>query len=221
MSDKGAKRIARPPMHATVAGEAAFQHPHYLVRNMKPFAILAAGGVLLASTAASFAQTQLGQSQAPLAYVQPVPPNAVQAVQDHLRRSGTYTGTVDGVWGPDSLAALQQFQAAHQLQVTGQLNQATAAALGLDPAGLLATQQAALPPPVPPADTLRPSSVRVVQERLRSMGFYTGSVDGVWGQSTQAAIGKFQQNRGLQPNGQLNPATTAAMGLPPDSLAYR
>ena len=188
---------------------------------MKPFAILAVGGLLAASTAPSLAQSQLGQTQAPLAFVQPVPPAAIQAVQDHLRRSGTYTGPVDGVWGQDSLAALQQFQAAHQLQVTGQLNQATAAALGLDPASLLATQQAVLPPPVPPADTLRPSSVRVVQQRLKSLGFYTGNVDGVWGQSTQSAIGQFQQNRGLQPNGQLTPATTAAMGLPPDSLAYR
>lgn len=188
---------------------------------MKPFAILAVGGLLAASIAPSLAQTQLGQTQSPLAYVQPVPPAAIQAVQDHLRRAGTYNGAVDGVWGPDSLAALQQFQAAHQLQVTGQLNQATVAALGLDPASLLATQQAALPPPVPSADTLRPSSVRVVQQRLKALGFYSGNVDGVWGQSTQTAVGRFQQNRGLQPNGQLTTATTAAMGLPPDSLAYR
>jgi peptidoglycan hydrolase-like protein with peptidoglycan-binding domain len=188
---------------------------------MKPFAILAAGGLLAASLTPSLAQTQLGQTQPPLAYVQPVPPAAIQAVQDHLRRAGTYNGAADGVWGPDSFAALQQFQAAHQLQVTGQLNQATVTALGLDPASLLATQQAVLPPPVPPADSLRQSSVRVVQQRLRSLGFYTGNVDGVWGQSTQFAVGQFQQNRGLQPNGQLTPATTTAMGLPPDALAYR
>jgi peptidoglycan hydrolase-like protein with peptidoglycan-binding domain len=157
-----------------------------------------------------------------LAYVQQVPPAAVQAVQEHLRSAGAYGGAVDGVWGPDSVAALQRFQAGHQLQATGQLNQATAAALNLDPAALLGTQQAAVPPPpVPAAETLRPSSVRAIQERLRSLGFYTGGVDGVWGQSTQSAIQQFQQNRGLQPNGQLNPATVTAMGLAPDSLAYR
>jgi peptidoglycan hydrolase-like protein with peptidoglycan-binding domain len=126
-----------------------------------------------------------------------------------------------GVWGPDSVAALQRFQASHQLQVTGQLNQATAVALGLDPAALLGTQQAALPPPVPPAETLRQSSVRAIQGRLRSLGFYRGAVDGVWGQSTQNAIEQFQQNRGLQPNGQLTPATVTGLGLAPDSLAYR
>jgi peptidoglycan hydrolase-like protein with peptidoglycan-binding domain len=170
---------------------------------------------------ASFGPSSVAQTVPPLAYVQAVPPAAIQAVQEHLRHAGAYSGAVDGVWGTDSVAALQQFQASHQLQVTGQLNQATVAALGIDPASLLGTQQAALPPSVPPPDALRASSVRAVQERLRSLGFYSGGVDGVWGQSTQGAIAQFQQNRGLQPNGQLTPATVTALGLSPDALAYR
>jgi peptidoglycan hydrolase-like protein with peptidoglycan-binding domain len=184
---------------------------------MKRLVILGTGALL----AASLGPNAFSQPVTPLAYVQPVPPNGIQAVQDHLRRGGAYNGAVDGVWGPDSVAALQRFQASHQLQVTGQLNQATLETLGLDPGTLLGTQQAVLPPPVPSADTLRPSAVRVVQERLHNLGFYTGGVDGVWGQSTQSAIGQFQQNRGLQPNGQLTPATVTAMGIPPDSLSYR
>jgi peptidoglycan hydrolase-like protein with peptidoglycan-binding domain len=184
---------------------------------MKPSARIAIGAFL----AASFNVPAIGQTASPLAYFQPVPPAAVQAVQEHLRSAGAYGGAADGVWGPDSVAALQRFQASHQLQVTGQLNQATAAALGLDPVALLGTQQAALPPPVPPAETLRQSSVRTIQERLRSLGFYRGAIDGIWGQSTQSAVEQFQQNRGLQPNGQLTPATVTAMGLTPDALAYR
>jgi peptidoglycan hydrolase-like protein with peptidoglycan-binding domain len=74
---------------------------------------------------------------------------------------------------------------------------------------------------VPPADTLRPGSVRAVQSQLRRLGFYNGEVDGIWGQSTQSAIERFQQGRGLQPNGQLNPATVSAMGLSNDAMAYR
>jgi peptidoglycan hydrolase-like protein with peptidoglycan-binding domain len=184
---------------------------------MKPFMALAAGALL----AASLSQSAIAQPVAPLAYVQPVAPAAVQAVQDHLRRAGAYNGPTDGVWGPDSSAALQQFQASHQLQVTGQLNQATTAALGLDPGILLGTQQAALPPPMPPPETLQPGSIRALQDRLRSLGFYTGGVDGVWGQSTERAITQLQQNRGLQPTGQLTPATVSSLGLSPDSLAYR
>jgi peptidoglycan hydrolase-like protein with peptidoglycan-binding domain len=183
---------------------------------MKPLAILVTAALL----STSLSPLAMSQTAPPLAYVQPVPPAAVQAVQEHLRTAGAYNGAVDGVWGPDSLAALQRFQANHQLQSTGQLNQATVAALGLDPAILLGTQQTALSP-APAGEALRSSSVRAIQERLRSLGFYTGGVDGVWGQSTQSAIQQFQQNRGLQPNGQLNPATVTAMGLSPDSLAYR
>jgi peptidoglycan hydrolase-like protein with peptidoglycan-binding domain len=188
-----------------------------MVRSMKPFAILAGAAVL----AASFTTSAVSQTVSPLAYIQPVPTASVQTVQDRLRSAGAYSGAVDGVWGPDSVAALQRFQSSHQLQVTGQLNQATVATLGLDPSVLLGTQQALLQPPVPPSENLRPSSVRAIQSQLRGMGFYTGSVDGVWGQSTESAIERFQQGRGLQPNGQLNPATLGAMGVPPDSLAYR
>jgi N-acetylmuramoyl-L-alanine amidase len=188
-----------------------------MVVLMKILPILAVGSLL----AVSAGTTAMAQSGPPLAYIQPVAPAAVQAVQDHLRSAGAYGGAVDGIWGPDSATALQRFQANHQLQATGQLNQATAMALGLDPAALLGTQQASLTAPVPPAETLRPASVRTIQERLRSLGFYTGGVDGVWGQSTQSAVQQFQQNRGLQPNGQLNAATVAAIGLPPDALAYR
>src|ERR1700710_287332 len=185
--------------------------------DMKTFTKVVIGTLL----AASGGITAIAQTNAPLAYIQPMPPAAVQAVQEHLRGAGAYSGAADGVWGPDSATSLQRFQANHQLQATGQLNQATATALGLDPASLLGTQQAAVSPPVPPAEHLRPSSVRAIQERLRSLGFYTGGVDGVWGQSTQSAIQQFQQNRGLQPSGQLNPATVTAMGIPQDSLAYR
>ncbi len=182
---------------------------------------LLAGGIVLAAMAVL--TPGRAQPVAPLAYVQPLPTNAVASVQERLRAAGAYAGQVDGVWGPDSAAALQQYQQTHQLQVTGQMNQATAATLGLDPGSLLAVAPppAAAPPPSPPGDQLRPASVRTVQARLAALGFYRGAVDGVWGQSTQTAIQSFQQGRGLQPNGQLNPATVSAMGLPADSVAYR
>jgi peptidoglycan hydrolase-like protein with peptidoglycan-binding domain len=114
---------------------------------------------------------------------------------------------------------LQRYQQSRQLQVTGQMNEATAAMLGLDPGRLVVGAAPAAPPP--PPDQLRPASVRALQARLGTLGFYRGAVDGVWGQSTQNAIETFQRGRGLQPNGQLNPATVTALGLAPDALAYR
>jgi peptidoglycan hydrolase-like protein with peptidoglycan-binding domain len=178
-----------------------------------------AGGLGLAALTALPAAAQ--SSPPPLAYVQPLPSPAVQSVQDRLHQAGAYTGRIDGIWGADSQAALERFQQAHQLQVTGQLNQATAATLGLDPGTLTATPAAVPAAPPPPADHLLPASVRAVQARLGSLGFYSGAVDGVWGGATQAAIENLQRTRGLQPDGQLGPATITAMGLAPEALAYR
>jgi len=116
---------------------------------MKPWVTFAAGAVVAICIHPAFSQT----ASPPLTYIQPVPPAGVQAVRSRLRDAGDYHGSVDGVWGPDSVSALRRFQ--------------------------------------------------------------------VWGQSTQTAIQCLQENRGLQPNGQLNAGTLAAMGVPPDSMAYR
>ena len=167
-----------------------------------------------------------GAQQAPsLTYSQPLAPAALTMVQERLRQMGAYAGRADGIWGPDSQAALEQFQQRRGLQVTGQLNQATAATLGLGPSELLAAGPTAGPAPGTPAATatepLNPAAVRSVQQRLRALGFYRGSADGVWGAGTQSAIERFQQGRGLQSTGQLNPATAQAMGLDPNNLAAR
>jgi peptidoglycan hydrolase-like protein with peptidoglycan-binding domain len=174
--------------------------------------------------AALFALPAAAQPVPPtLAYVQPLPVPAVQSVQAKLQQAGVYAGQVDGVWGADSAAALTRFQQLHQLQVTGQLNQATVATLGLDP-NTMFVASAAAPVPVavpPPLDHLAPTSVRALQARLGTLGFYSGAVDGVWGDATEGAIVRFQRARGLQPDGQLGPATVTAMGLAADALAYR
>lgn len=165
------------------------------------------------------------QAQAPpvLLYTQALSPAATILIQQKLQQAGVYPGQADGIWGPDSQAALERFQQTRNLQVTGQLNQATAATLGVAPGELLAAR-----PAQPPAaassgvampDILSPAAVRNVQQRLRSLGFYRGGVDGLWGPGTQAAIARFQQGRGLQATGQVNPSTLQALGLDPNNPA--
>ena len=55
----------------------------------------------------------------------------VAAVQERLAHEGYYRGQVDGVFGPETRAALAQFQSNHGLRVTGALTNKTLAALGL------------------------------------------------------------------------------------------
>ncbi len=72
---------------------------------------------------------QLGMELAPQ-HLQGLRDEARQ-VQERLRSVGYHPGTADGVPGPQTVAALRQYQTAHGLPVTGLLDEATRQALGL------------------------------------------------------------------------------------------
>lgn len=60
---------------------------------------------------------------------------------------------------------------------------------------------------------LAPDLVRDVQRSLGQRGFDVGPIDGVYGESTAAALRNFQQTQGLRPTGQLDRQTMAALGI--------
>ncbi|HEV7263380.1 MAG TPA: peptidoglycan-binding domain-containing protein [Falsiroseomonas sp.] len=157
------------------------------------------------------------QQQPPLSFVQPLSPNATTAVQERLRDAGVYMGDTDGVWGPNSQAALDRFQAARGLAVTGSLNVVTARALGIEVGRLLPMPEPEAAATAPVAG-LSPAAVRNLQQRLRALNFYEAGIDGIWGAQTQAALERFQRGRGLEATGQVNPATAQALGLNPNNL---
>ena len=57
------------------------------------------------------------------------------------------------------------------------------------------------------------SEVTKIQTKLKNWGYYTGSVDGIYGSRTVAAVKKFQTKNGLTSDGIAGPATLAAMGI--------
>ena len=56
-------------------------------------------------------------------------------------------------------------------------------------------------------------TVRRMQQKLKQWGYYTGTVDGVFGQGTYDAVIRFQQKNGLTADGVAGTATLAAMGI--------
>ena len=58
----------------------------------------------------------------------------------------------------------------------------------------------------------RDAGVAALQVALHSRGLYPGSIDGVRGQATTAAIKRFQRRVGLTPDGIPGPATRKALG---------
>ncbi len=57
------------------------------------------------------------------------------------------------------------------------------------------------------------SEVRQIQTKLKNWGYYKGSVDGVFGSQTRAAVVWFQRKNGLKVDGVAGPQTLAAMGI--------
>ena len=55
--------------------------------------------------------------------------------------------------------------------------------------------------------------VKEVQRRLKQWGYYNGSVDGVFGSGTRAAVIKFQKKNGLTADGVVGSATYKALGM--------
>ncbi len=62
-------------------------------------------------------------------------------------------------------------------------------------------------------EMLSMSEIKTIQSNLKSEGYYTGAVDGIYGPRTHAAITEFQDDRGLAANGLLTTSTVAQLGL--------
>ena len=59
----------------------------------------------------------------------------------------------------------------------------------------------------------RGNEVKEVQRRLKNWGYYSGSVDGIFGAATKKAVIAFQKKNGLTADGVVGKATYAALGM--------
>ena len=59
----------------------------------------------------------------------------------------------------------------------------------------------------------RGDEVKQIQTKLKRWGYYNGSVDGIYGSQTLAAVKSFQRKNGLTVDGIAGPKTLKAMGI--------
>ena len=100
----------------------------------------------------------------------------------------------------------------------------TAQAPGNQPPAAPANQTPAKPdPPAKPAEPppapgtplhISPGVVRLIQEKLVTMGHPIPSVSGAWGDLSAAGLAEFQRKQGLDPGGDLDELTLTALGMP-------
>lgn len=59
----------------------------------------------------------------------------------------------------------------------------------------------------------RGDEVKQIQTKLKSWGYYSGTVDGIFGEQTKQAVIKFQKKNSLTADGVAGPQTLKAMGI--------
>jgi peptidoglycan hydrolase-like protein with peptidoglycan-binding domain len=59
----------------------------------------------------------------------------------------------------------------------------------------------------------------MIQQALNSKGFEVGSPDGIWGDRTVRALREFQRSQGIEPRGEPDVYTIAALGLLPEGTS--
>ncbi len=146
------------------------------------------------------------------------PGEIITDIQRELARRGYYEGTIDGLYGPRTDAAIRDFEQAASLKPSTEPNEALVQAISRAPAKASKTAAAPGPaaapvpaaarPPVPVRNDVVPErpvpSRRVValQRALAEYGYGQLKPSGLVDADTQAAIEKFERERRLPVTGQ-------------------
>ncbi len=134
----------------------------------------------------------------------------VADLQARLTELSYYSGVIDGSYGLDTQTAVMEFQTRHGLTadgVAGRQTQDMMYSYAAQPKYVTvesAQQQTQY-------QLLKSGSagveVRKLQGRLAELGYYSGGVDGIYGETTVTAVKAFQRNNGLSGDGQAGEQT--------------
>ncbi len=200
-----------------------------------------------ASTTSSISvlQTQLAQLQSKIASQSSAPPaqsqftftlnlqrgssgNEVTQLQKLLTKEGLFSGDINGLYGPITMAAVTQFQGAHGISMLGTVGPATRAALN-EVLSEEATTRSPYTNPLPASTPTSTSTsdgyvfqhfmgvgdddpdVLELQKRLSALGFFSGDLTGYYGTVTEAAVKHYQTKHGLTVTGYVASETRTSL----------
>lgn len=155
--------------------------------------------------------------------------SAVRALQERLKKLGYLKGSVDGSYGEATRTAVLAFQQTNGLTADGKAGNATLNVLYSDSAKSAGSSSSS-------SDsgnkdiastgyvTLETGStgtgVKKLQQKLKDLGYYNGSVDGNFGEGTEVAVETFQRKHNLRVDGKAGPATQRVLYGTSASLNY-
>lgn len=150
---------------------------------------------------------------------------AVRALQTRLKQLGYLTGSVDGDFGSATKTAVIAFQKANGLTADGKAGTATLNKLYADDTKkeseakdddgeISSTGYVVL------REGSEGDAVRKLQQALKQLGYYSGSVDGSFGSGTTSAVQAFQRANDLTVDGAAGPSTQRALYGTSSSITY-
>ena len=147
--------------------------------------------------------------------------DAVLKLQQDLSKLGYYSGTISGHFGSKTEAAVMSFQKANGLSADGVAGSKTlakiATALGNSSSSSSSNSSSSNSSSSSAASSsllkqgTKSEAVRTLQQNLKTLGYYTGSVTGNFGPLTKEAVYSFQKANGLSADGVAGEKTLAAI----------
>ncbi len=131
--------------------------------------------------------------------------DAVRALQKRLKTLGYYTGSIDGDYGTGTVTAVTAFQKANGLNADGKAGTKTLNAIYSVTAASGSSSGSTTYTTLQEGD--ESSAVKTLQQKLKTLGYYTGSVDGKYGSGTTDAVRDFQRANNLTVDGKAGATT--------------
>ena len=142
----------------------------------------------------------------------------VRALQQKLTELGYYSRSISGTYDARTQEAVRQFQKDNGLSadgIAGPLTQAKLYGTPSSSGGSGSSTDPTDPPAAVTYRTLRVGSsgedVKALQQKLKDLGYYSGSVTGNFGTVTQDAVKRFQKAYNLYVDGIAGPVTQAKL----------
>lgn len=153
--------------------------------------------------------------------------NAVRAMQKRLKELGYLSGSADGDFGSATKEAVIAFQRNNNLTADGKAGTATLNKLYQEETTSSSSSSAddtdsdvSSTGYVVLKEGSTGDAVKKLQQALKQLGYYSGSVDGTYGSGTTSAVQAFQRANDLTVDGAAGPATQRALYGTGSSITY-
>lgn len=140
--------------------------------------------------------------------------DVIADMQRRLQTAGYLKGDIDGVYGNDTVKAVQDFQRSHDFPVSGAIDEMTYEALNEVEGKESGAEEA--PAPVSSSSNSfvvgdSGSAVESIQRKLKRLDYLDGGADGIYGGQTAMAVRAFQRDEGLKVTGDVDHKTLVTL----------